>query len=87
MKLIIVKPGIITKSKKAELKKAGYLTIETESPDEVKVIDGFGDLDRDVLLSTAMTALEWGNDSTCRIAFGNLLRKELIKKLTPGNGE
>lgn len=80
MKIIIVKPNAISKSKQKELKEAGYIVVETNNPDEVKVIDEFGDLDRDVLLSSALSALDYGNDGVARLAFGNLLRKAIVNK-------
>jgi hypothetical protein len=79
-KLLLIKPNIISAKKEAELKKAGYIVIESEKPEEIKVYDEFGDLDRDTILSTALEALSWGNDSTCRNAFGNLLRGKILKK-------
>lgn len=79
-KILITKPNVINKAKKKELKEAGYIVIETNEPKEIHVIDEFGDLDRDTLLNTALTALDWGNDATCRNAFGTLLRKSILKK-------
>lgn len=83
MKLLLINPNIISKSKKAELKKAGYIVIESQNPKDIIVFDEFGDLDRDVLLSTALNALGYGNDGTCRLAFGNLLREKLLKNRNP----
>lgn len=79
-KILITKPNVINKAKQKELKEAGYVVIETNEPKDIQVIDEFGDLDRDTLLNTALTALDWGNDPTCRNAFGTLLRKSILKK-------
>lgn len=79
-KILIVKPNVITKQKAKELKEAGYIVIETNEPNSIQVIDEFGDLDRDTLLVSALTALDYGNDGTCRAAFGKLLRESILKK-------
>lgn len=84
-KLLLIKPKVLSSSKKKELKDAGYIVIETDSPKDVTVFDEYGDLDRDTLLSTALTALDWGNDATCRNAFGTLLRKKLLAKVSNGD--
>lgn len=80
-KLLLIKPKVLSSAKKKELKEAGYIIVEAENPKEIIVIDEYGELDRDTVLSTALTALDWGNDSTCRNAFGSLLRKRLLAKL------
>ena len=81
-KLLLIKPKVLSTTKKVELKEAGYIVIETDNPKDVIVVDEYGELDRDTLLSTALTALDCGNDSTARNAFGTLLRKKLLSKIS-----
>jgi hypothetical protein len=76
-KIVIVRPGVIRAYSKKKLEKAGYVIIEATNPTEIRVIEEYGELSRDLLLQTAIEALSWGNDTTARNAFGNLLRKKL----------
>lgn len=44
-------------------------------------MDELGTANKDMVLVSALEALGWGNDPTCRNAFGNLFRKKLEEKL------
>ena len=79
-KIVIVKPKAISIGDKQQLKKAGFIVIETDDPEAIKVYDQFGAIEDTLVLETALQALEWGNDPTCRQAFGNLIRQKLIVK-------
>ena len=79
-KILLVKSGILNKEKIKEISENGYVVIETDSFRNVQVLDEFSDINRDVLLHTALTSLDWGNDSTCRNAFGTILRKKLLER-------
>lgn len=80
-KILIVAPKVLDDEQKKLFKEAGYIVVETTKPEKFKVIDDFTDVERDVVLACALEALSWGNDSTCRNKFGELIRKQLAKKL------
>lgn len=64
---------------KKELQDTGYIVIETNNLEDIKMVDSLASLDGHMLLRAALKALEYGNDSTCRHAFGTEIRKELQK--------
>lgn len=80
MAVIISKPGIISKEKQDELSDAGYIVIEADDPNHIFVLDETPSIDRDVILDAAISALGYGNDSSGRLAFGDLIRKRLTTK-------
>jgi hypothetical protein len=79
--VMIIKPQSISPKDKEKLSKNGYLVIEHPFPGDVKIINDFSLIQTDDLLMTALEALNWGNDATCRHAFGDLFRERLIKKI------
>lgn len=81
MSIILVKPKILNGAKKKELKDAGHIVIEIENSSDITVMDELGTANKDMVLVSALEALGWGNDPTCRNAFGNLFRKKLEEKL------
>lgn len=80
-KILVLKAGILNAENSRELKKAGYILIETDNPKDIIIFDEFGSLDNDSYLSCALQALDHGNDPTCRHAFGKLVKEGLLKKL------
>lgn len=80
MAVILVKPGIIHADKQKELQCAGYVVVECDNPKDIIIMDESPSLERDLLLDAAINALDNGNDSTGRLAFGNIIRKKLINR-------
>lgn len=79
-KLLITKPKILSVDRKKQLRDAGYIVIEINNLSDIKVIDDFENLERDIVLFSALEALGYGNDGTCRMAFGNAIRKAILDK-------
>jgi hypothetical protein len=81
MPILLVKPGRIRTAKRDELKQAGYIVIEMVDFSDVKIVDELASLEPNILLESALSALDYGNDPTCRNAFGKLIRDKIISKL------
>lgn len=79
--VMIVKTDSLSSKDKEKLTKNGYVIIEHPFPGDVRIINDFSLIETDELLMTALEALNWGNDVTCRNAFSNLFRERLIKKM------
>lgn len=80
MPIIITKPYLLNGAKRKELKEAGYIVIETENPNDITLLDELGNLSQNIVLESALEALSYGNDKTCRNTFGELIQKKLLKK-------
>lgn len=81
MSVLLVKPKVLNAAKKKELKDAGYVVIEVKDPNDVTILDEFQTASKDMILTSALESLNWGNDATCRNAFGKLFREKLLKKM------
>lgn len=79
--LIITKPGVLSEYQKQRLEDTNFILLELDHPSEIRVVDDISQIDGDVVLRCALESLEWGNDSTCRNAFGKLIRKAIIDKI------
>lgn len=77
---MITKPNTINEAKQAELKEAGYLVVEAENPKDIIVLDEFGDLDRDLVLCSALESLAQGNDVSGRLQFSKLIREGVLQR-------
>jgi len=80
-KILWVKKDSITEESKSQLTKEGYIVLESENITDIKVVDGFADLDAGSLLNCALKALGTGNDNAGRIAFEKNIRESLIDKM------
>ena len=81
MPILLIKPGVIRAAKKDELKKAGYTVLEVENFSDIQIMDELAVIEPNILLESALTALDHGNDPTCRNAFGKIIREKIIQKL------
>jgi hypothetical protein len=81
MPVILSKPGAISKEKQNELTGQGYVVIECDDFEAVKVVDEIAGLSGDMVTAAALEALSYGNDRTCKIAFGDLLHKRIMKRI------
>ena len=80
MPIILTKPGAINKKKQAELKEIGYVVIESDNPSEILVLDETPSIDGNMLLGAALESLSWGNESSARLKFGDLIREKMLSK-------
>lgn len=81
MPVLLVKPKVLNSAKKKELKDAGYVVIEVKDIGDVQILDEFQTASKDIVLTAALESLNWGNDPTCRNAFGKLFREKLLRKM------
>lgn len=80
-KIIIVKPGILNDDNRLELRQAGYIIIETETPKDIQVFDELGFLDSDSYLEIALTAIEADNNGAVRGKFEHGVRLAIMSKI------
>lgn len=78
-KILITKTGTLNEEQVSNIEGKGFLVIQTEEPRDIRVIDDFHDIDRDVVLKSALDALAWGNNNDQISRFGKLMRDAIVK--------
>lgn len=71
--LIIVKPNTVTKDKMQELKECGFVVLELDDPNSIKIVIGMDGISGNII---AKTALE-----TIQSSYSTATREEFAKKL------
>lgn len=80
-KIFIVKPKTLSASDKQKLTKHGHLVIEHEFPQEVRIITPVSEIDGNLILMSAMSAM---NTTFPKDKFASEISRRILEKDTTG---